>query len=94
MSAYGLIKATSRAMRADTITDLSRINNWLFSNKKSTIVVYGQSLRSLENSLALGLERIKDKIDLPKLERGLEFYESIISEIKKSERKNFDLLNK
>lgn len=94
MSSYGLIKATSRAMRADSITDLSRINSWLYWKNEPAILVYGQSVRALENSVALGLQKIKDRAGLPKLERGIEFYDSIVPEIKEKERHKFEFLNK
>lgn len=89
MSSYGLIKATSLAMRLDTICDLTRINNWLGQKGCPTISCYGQSVRALENSVALGLENI-NKSGLPKLERGEEFYTSILSEIKQEEKNKFN----
>lgn len=92
MSSYGLIKATSRAMRSDTITDLTRINHWFLQKGLAAILCYGQSVRALENSVALGLEKI-DKAGLPKLERGEEFYMSILPEIKEKERHKFEFLN-
>lgn len=93
MSAYGLIKATSRAMRSDTITDLIRVNNWLSSKWMMPISPMGQSLRRLENSVALGLEGL-DLAGLEKLERGADFYISILPEIKLSEREHFVKLNR
>jgi len=93
MSIYGLIKATSRAMRSDTITDLTRINHWLYEKGMKEISSYGQSVRALENSVALGIENV-DKDGIPKLERGKEFYESILPEIKDKERNKFNIINK
>ena len=98
MSAYGLIKATSLAMRSDTITDLCRINNFLSSINRPTIISYGQSVRALENSVAIGLENaITSGLtigDIPKLERDLSFYRSIISDITEKERSKFYSINK
>lgn len=93
MSAYGLIKATSLAMRLDTITDLTRINNWLSEKGIKPILSYGQSVRALENSVALGIEQITDKTDFPKLVRDISFYISILPEIKESEKNKFSQLN-
>lgn len=93
MSMYSLIKASSRAQRTDTITDLTRINGWLFGKALPAILSYGQSVRALENSIALGLEKISDRTGLPKLERGEEFYTSILPEIKEKERHKFEFLN-
>lgn len=93
MSMYGLIKSSSRAQRSDTITDLTRINNWLWQKGLPVILSYGQSVRALENSVALGLQNIKDRTGLPKLERSESFYDSIIPEIKEKEKHKFDWLN-
>ena len=92
MSSYGLIKATSLAMRSDTIADLGRINYWLIQKGLPVILCYGQSVRALENSVALGLEKI-DTMELPKLERSESFYKSILPEIKEKERQKFNLIN-
>jgi hypothetical protein len=89
MSMYGLIKATSGIQRADTITDLSSLNIWLYWKGKKPILSYGQSVRALENSVALGLERIDEIDDLPKMVRGRDFYLGCVSEIKDSERKKW-----
>ena len=94
MSAYGLIKATSRAMRSDTITDLTRINHWLWKHSFPAILSYGQSVRALENSVALGLDKpLPDMSDFPKLERGIDFYKSIVPEISQKEKEKFLNLN-
>ncbi len=93
MSLYGLIKATSKAMRSDTIIDLSRVNYFLSQIGITAIVPYGPSVRALENSVALGLSYIKDRNSLPKLERSVDFYDSIIPEIKQHEKEKFKLLN-
>lgn len=93
MSSYGLIKATSRAMRVDTITDLRRINEWLWQKGQPAILCYGPSVRALENSVALGLEKL-DTTGLPKLERGESFYRSILPEIKDRERSRYNTLNR
>lgn len=82
MSAYGLIKATSRAMRSDTITDLYRVNHWRRSKGLEAVTPGGPSLRKLENCVALALEGL-DISDLEKLERSAEFYISILPEIKR-----------
>jgi hypothetical protein len=92
MSTYGLIKETSRIMRVDTIEDLTRINNWLYQKGLPAILCYGQSVRALENSVALGLEKL-NKMGLPKLLRSEEFYVSILPEIKEKERDKFNCLN-
>lgn len=95
MSSYGLIKATNQAMRLDTITDLQRLNRVIISNKLGKpIVSYAQSVRALENSVALGFERIKDHKNLPELVRGESFYKSCIDEIKPAERKRWLNYNK
>jgi hypothetical protein len=77
----------------DTITDLGRINNWLYKKEQPPILSYGQSLRALENTVALGLEKIKDRTGLPKLERGESFYDSIIVKINEKERHKFNWIN-
>lgn len=81
MSTYGLIKATSMIQRADTITDLTNLNNWLYWKGMNPILSYGRSVRALENTVALGLEKIGEINDLPKLVRGESFYRSCLSEI-------------
>lgn len=80
------------AMRSDTMTDLFRINSWLTGNGSRAILCYGQSVKALENSVALGLEKI-DTAGLPKLERSEEFYKSILIEITEKERNKFNRLN-
>lgn len=92
MSSYRLIKATSRAMRLDTITDLRRINEWLWQKGHQAISCYGPSVRALENSIALGLEKL-DTAGLAKLERGESFYRSILPEITDKERSRYNKLN-
>ena len=89
MSMYGLIKEKSRIQRADTITDLTNLNNWLYWKGMTPILSYGQSVRALENTIALGLERIGEIDDLPKMVRGESFYRSCVHEIKDSERKRW-----
>lgn len=93
MSSYGLIKATSRAMRSDTITDLRRVNEWLWQKGQPAILCYGPSVRALENSVALGLERI-DSSGMPKLVRSEEFYKSILTEITDKERSKYNAKNR
>lgn len=101
MSTYGLIKETSRIQRADTITDLVRLNSWLSKKGTNPILSYGQSVRALENTVALGLDRnydlgldrISDLDDIPKLVRGKSFYKSILPEIKDIERKKWTAKN-
>lgn len=88
MSIYGLIKATSRAMRTDTITDLLRVNVWLNSKGMKPITPYGPSVRRIENSVALALEG-RDLTGLGELVRGADFYKSILPEISEKERKQF-----
>jgi hypothetical protein len=90
---YGLIKATSRVQRGDTITDLTRINIWLTNKGEKAILCYGQSVRALENSVALGLQKIKDRTGLTKLVRSESFYDSIIPEIKEKEKHKFNWIN-
>lgn len=92
MSIYGLIKITSKIQRADTIADLNTINSWLYANSKPAIVAYGPSVRALENSVALGIEKNFTQ-SMPKLVRGVSFYQSIIPEIKGTERRKFNLVN-
>lgn len=80
-------------MRSDTITDLNRINNWLYNKGLPAISSYGQSVRALENSIALGIEALGVN-ELPKLERGAVFYKSILTEIKEEERRKFNIINR
>ena len=92
MSAYGLIKATSLAMRMDTITDLQRVNSARVSAGKTPINTYGPSVRRLENAVSLGLHETI-LIEIPKLERGVEFYWSIYDEISEKEKQLFRIKN-
>lgn len=93
MSAYGLIKATSRIMRTDTMNDLFVVNNWRLSKGISPVVVGGPSVRKLENAVALAIEGL-DISDLPKLVRDSSFYLSILPEIKANEREHFLKVNR
>jgi len=93
MSTYGLIKATSRIMRNDTIEDLRVVNNWRYLSGLSPVVPTKPSVRQLENAVAMAIEKI-DTDKLPPLVRGIDFYISILPEIKERERKAFLILNK
>ena len=93
MSTYGLIKATSRVMRNDTIEDLRVVNNWRYYNGLNTISPTKPSVRQLENAVAMAIEKI-DTDKLPPLVRGVDFYISILPEISERERKAFLILNK
>jgi hypothetical protein len=93
MSSYRLIKESRIEKRKDTITDLLRINNWLYNKGQPPILSYGQSLRALENSISLGLEKVKDKTGLPNLQRGESYYNSIIVNINEKERHKFNWIN-
>lgn len=92
MGSYGLIKATSRAMRADTISDLQKINAWLVKKGLRAISCYGPSVRALENSVAMGLEPL-DTAGMPELVRSESFYRSILPEISTKERSRFKKIN-
>lgn len=92
MSTYGLIKATSRAMRVDSIHDLDIVNKFRKSKGLNAISPYAPSVRALENSIALGLEKI-DITGLPKLLRSHRFYLGCIPEIKEKERSKYFKLN-
>ena len=92
MSTYGLIKATSQIMRADTIDDLRVVNNWRYLNNLSTVVPSKPSVRQLENTVALAIEKI-DTDKLPPLLRSIEFYISLLPEISEKERKSFNSKN-
>lgn len=92
MSMYGLIKASSRAQRADTIYDLDIVNKYLKSVGFKKVTPYAPSVRALENSVALALEGI-DLLRLPALLRGVSFYKSCLPEIKEKERKKFNTIN-
>lgn len=81
MSYYGLIKATSKAQRVDTIEDLHRVNKWRSTKGLPLISPKGPSIRRLENAVALMLDGV-DLSDLPKLVRNKSFYISILPEIK------------
>lgn len=83
MSSYGLRKKTSRIQRADTITDLRTVNSWRYAKGLPTISPRAQSVRKLENAVALSIKD-QDLADLPKLVRGTSFYQSIINEIKET----------
>jgi hypothetical protein len=85
MSSYGLIKATSRAMRVDSIADLHIVNQWRYGKGLEAVVPRKPSVRQIENAVALGIENL-DITDLPKLVRSAEFYLSIIPEITDKER--------
>lgn len=89
---YGLIKATSRAQRVDTIHDLHVVNKYLKSIGFKQVTPYAPSVRALENSVALAVEGI-DVLRLPPLQRGVSFYQSIIPEIKEKERKKYNIIN-
>lgn len=93
MSTYTLIKATSLQQRMDSISDLFLINNWLYSKGIKFITCYGKSLRAIENTIALCIEKQADLTGFPKLVRGESFYRSIISEIKPKERHKFNFFN-
>jgi hypothetical protein len=93
MSIYGLIKATSLIMRNDTIEDLKVINSWRYLSGLIPIIPIRQSVRQLENAVAMAIENI-DTDKLPPLLRGIDFYISILPEIKEKERKAFLILNK
>jgi len=80
MGYYGLIKETSRIKRNDTIEDLHRVTQWRYSKGLSYISPKSQSVRSLENAVALSLKDI-DLNNLPELIRGKSFYISILPEI-------------
>lgn len=80
MSNYSLIKETSRIQRTDTIADLLIVNKWRDSKKLKTISPKSQSLRHLENAVALSIKDL-DTSDLPKLVRGLSFYIGILTEL-------------
>jgi hypothetical protein len=92
MSTYGLIKATSRIMRADTIEDLRVVNNWRYLNNLKPATPISPSVRQLENAVALAIESI-DTDKLPPLLRSVEFYISLLPEIKDKERRAFERLN-
>ena len=81
MSMYGLIKASSRVKRAETINDLWIINRFRSVKGLPLISPKGQSIRKLENAVALMCDC--DTSDLPKLLRGVSFYKSILDEAKK-----------
>jgi hypothetical protein len=85
MSTYGLIKANSLIRRSDTIFDWKIVNDWRLSKGLLPAVPKGQSVRKLENSVALAIEGL-DIFDLPKLTRSAEFYISILPEISLKER--------
>lgn len=85
MSGYGLRKIENKIFRMDSITDLSKVNNWRYYKGLTPVVPKSQSVRQIENAVALGIEGL-DITDLPKLVRSAEFYLSIIKEIKVSER--------
>lgn len=93
MSTYGLIKATSRIMRNDTTEDLRLVNNCRFMSNITTVSPIKPSVRQLENAVALAIEKMDHKT-IPPLIRGIEFYISILPEIKERERKAFLILNK
>lgn len=80
MSTYGLIKATSKIQRSDTIHDLFLLNKWRIEKGLTAISPKGQSVRKLENAVAEGLKNV-DYSDCPKLIRGIYFYVSIQKEL-------------
>ena len=92
MSAYGLIKIDSRIRRTDTINDLFVVNRWRITKGLNPVSSSGQSVRKLENTVALGVEN-QDTTDLPKLVRDVTFYVSILPEITDKERAQFKRLN-
>lgn len=73
---YGLIKATSKIQRTDTVADLARVNNWRAMKGLPTITPRGPSVRKLEDAVALGIKDV-DHSDCPDLVRGKTFYLSI-----------------
>jgi len=93
MSQYGLIKATSRIMREDTIHDLYVINKWRLSNGRMPFTSPKPSVRQLENTAVLAIANL-ELSDLPKLWRSIEFYISILKEIKPKEKQAIVKLNK
>lgn len=93
MSMYGLIKASSKAQRVDTIHDLHIINKFRYAKGLNGISPYGQSVRAIENSVSLALWQM-DTLDLPTLIRSKSFYLSLLSEIKEKERNKYNLINK
>lgn len=92
MSFYGLIKETNRIMRNDTIEDLRVINNWRYLAGLRPVVPIKPSVRQLENAVAMAIENI-DTDKLSPLLRGIDFYISIIPEIKSEERQRYFKLN-
>lgn len=92
MSTYGLIKITSRIQRADTNTDLIRLNQWLNKKGLKSIIPYSPTLRALENSVSLAIEKIPEN-ELPEFVRGESFYRGCIVEIKDKERQQFNTHN-
>ena len=92
MSTYGLIKATSRIMRSDTITDFGIVNKWRLGRGLKAVAPISPSVRQLENAVAMAIENL-DISDLPKLVRSAEFYISILIEIKPQERQRYLKLN-
>ena len=93
MSQYGLIKATSRIQRADSIADLLRVNTWRRSKGLKACSPSKPSVRQIENCIALAIEGLNLSNDFPPLVRGLNFYLSILAEITPAERKRFELIN-
>lgn len=82
MSKFGLIKATHGIQRSDTNADYFIVTKFRRKKKLDRILPKNQSLRELENAVALSIKGL-DTSFLPKLVRGLSFYQSIINEITK-----------
>lgn len=80
MSYNGLKKITHYAMLVDSNTDLKRITDWRESKGINPIIPKSSKLREVENAVALSLKDL-DTSDAPFLERGIEFYVSILPEI-------------
>jgi hypothetical protein len=80
MSYKGLKKITHYAMVLDSTLDLDRITKWRESKGMNPIVPKTQSLRQIENAVALSVKDL-DTSDAPILERGVNFYISIIPEL-------------
>lgn len=80
MSSYNLRKATSRIQREDSITDLHIVTKWRLSKGLSPVTPGRPSVRAIENAVALSIKEL-DTTDLPKLVRGISFYEGCLKEI-------------
>lgn len=80
MSSYNLRKATNAKQRDDSMRDLRIITAWRLERQLKYISPKTQSLKSIENAVAMSINGIVAK-DLPDLVRGISFYQSILSEI-------------